>query len=269
MKRLWWILPLLVAVAVLVGVRWLPRASEADAYNPTPQPRFTATGVLPLSSDGVLTLTGSWAGSTGGQGRTEEVDLAVPAAFSGVVAPIEFDFTVDPHARLLDWAGNDVPADKQGRYIDSDTAKAWRVEARRNGTTLVLTRLQPVPAVGLAAAQRHPKVVVGGLLDFNGNGVAPLWGELGGFFKWHSGRPGEIWLYAPLSLDGIYSVATFTLLTDSRSRILDVDGFNVAVSKTHPYHPPEYADTTVRRLGPGTLGLVTVQPATARIASGQ
>ena len=162
-----------------------------------------------------------------------------------------------------------MPPDKQMGYIDSDTANAWRVEARRNGATLILTRLQPVPSAELKAAQRKPEVIVDSLLNFNGNGVAPLWGSLNGFYGWQSGRPGEIRLHAPLSLDGIYSSVSFTLLAGSRFRVLDRDGIDVSVSKTHPYHPSDYADTTVRRLGPGTLGLVTVRPASAQIVSGQ
>jgi hypothetical protein len=269
MKRWWWILPLVVVVAVLVGVRWHPQTSNANGYDPTPQPRFTAAGVLPLSSDGVLTLTGSWAGTGGGQGSLDMVALAVPALFSGVVAPIEFTFAVDQHSRILDQAGNDVLPDKQLAYMNAQSKGTWGVEARRMGATLILTQLQSMPSAELTAAQRHPKVVVGGLLDFNANGVARLWGSLNGFYGWHSGRPGEIELHAPLSLDGIYSIASFTLLAGSRFRVLDDDGIEVSVSKTHPYHPPEYADTTVRRLGLASLGIVTVKPSTAVTLGGQ
>ena len=135
MKRLWWILPLLVVVAVLpVGVRWHPRASDAYAYDPTPMPQFPAYAESFRSRQTThWPGPGSWAGTGGGQGSLDMVALWVPALFSGVVAPIEFDFAVGhrEHSRILDRAGNNDLSDKQLAYMNAQSKGTWRVEARR------------------------------------------------------------------------------------------------------------------------------------------
>lgn len=242
-------------------------------------PVFTANGALPLQADATLGLTGEDTGVSPKHPGVDEVDFAVPALVDDITVPVEFALSVDPHAQIIDQAGNDVPLARQAAYVINARevwhVKGWHVEARRTGSGLVLTRLEPALPPELKAARERPAVVVHGLLTFNANGVAPLRGVVTGLYNGRSRHLGGVWLDVPLLLDGVAGSAGFDLVADGRTKILDATGAELPAARVTSAldglmgNPALQTAATVRRLGSHRLAIVTLQLPSASVPAGQ
>ncbi len=277
MKRsLCTIAALAALTAFLVGCS---QSQAPQAMEPVPSPAVTAVGALPLQADATLRLTGEDTGVDPKHPGVDEVDFAVPALVDGISVPVEFALSVDPHVLIIDQAGNDVPLARQAAYVINAAevwhVKGWRAEARRTGGDLVLTRLEPALAPQLKAARERPAVVVHGLLTFNANGVAPLRGVVSGLYNSQSGRLGSVSLDVPLRLDGVAGSASFDLVADGRTKILDAAGQVLPAAHAASAldglveSPDSQTAATVRRLGSHRLAIVTLQMPSASASAGQ
>jgi hypothetical protein len=253
--------------SLLAGCSSSPASHSKDS---TPTPAFAAAGALPLQADATLVLTGENMG---------ELDFAVPALVDGIAVPVEFALAGDPHAQIIDQAGNEIPLTRQAAYIINARevwhVKGWHIEARRADGGLVFTRLEPALSPELKAARERPDVVVHGLLAFNANGVAQLRGVVNGLYYVGHGRLGGAWLDVPLLLDGVAGSARFDLAANRRTMILDATGAKLPASALARALDKLVGSsdlqtvTTVRRLGSHRLAIVTLQLPFASVAAEQ
>jgi hypothetical protein len=270
----------IAALAALISLLAGCSSSAATHSNESaPTPAFTARGALPLQTDATLGLTGEEAGVSPKHPGVDEVDFAVPALVDGISVPVEFALSVDTHAQIINQAGNDVPLARQAAYVINAGqvwhVKGWRVEARRAGGGLVLTRLEPALPPQLKAARERPAVVVHGLLTFNANGVAPLRGVVTGLYNGRSRHLSDVWLDVPLRLDGVAGSASFDLVADGQTKVLGAAGNELSAARCQVAldgligNPNLQTAATVRRLGSHRLAIVTLQLPPASAPTGQ
>jgi hypothetical protein len=256
-----------IAAALALLVLLLPACSRQASSSsvtpaPTQTPAFSTRGVLPLASDGTLSLIGDYRGLHPKRPGVDEVQLAVPALADGILVPVRLTFAVDPQARVLDRAGNDIPAAGQNSYIGAH--RTWRIAARLSGSRLIATQLESVPTSALASARAHPAVVIDGLFDFAG-GAAPLRGLVTGAANQSAtGRFAGASFEVPLRLDGVDGLAELSLFADRSSTVLDGQGAVLAPTKAGEYlgllRPPNLqARATVRQHDHTGLVIATLQ----------
>jgi hypothetical protein len=277
MKRTLCTIAALAALTAFLG--GCSQSPAPQPKEPGPSPAVTAVGALPLQADATLRLTGEDTGVSPKHPGVDEVDFAVPALVDCISVPVEFALSVDPHAQIIDQAGNDVPLARQAAYVINARevwhVQGWHAEAHRAGGGLVLTRLEPALPSQLKAARERPAVVVHGLLIFNSNGVAPLRGVVTGLHNGRSHHLGGVSLDVPLRLDGVAGSASFDLVADGRTKILDAAGDVLPAARAASAldglvgNPDSQSAATVCRLGSHRLAIVTLQLPSTSVSAGQ